>query len=48
VRVFSDFNDAIKFVDNNKLVKCKKQSYGDTAYYRNGYYDMEIQDYEIN
>ena len=47
VQVFSDFSDATKFVADNKLAKGKRQPYGDTCYYRNGYYDMEIESWEI-
>ena len=47
VRVFSNGDDARKFVADNKLAKCKRQSYGDTSYYRNGYYDMEIESWEV-
>ena len=47
VRVFSNDDDARKFVADNKLAKCKRQSYGDTSYYRNGYYDMEIESWEV-
>ena len=47
VNVFSDFSDATKFVADNKLAKGKRERYGDTCYYRNGYYDMEIESWEV-
>ena len=47
VRVFSNGDDARKFVADNKLAKGKRQPYGDTVYYRNGYYDMEIESWEV-
>jgi hypothetical protein len=47
VQVFSDYANALKFVSNNKLAKGKRERYGDTSYYRNGYYDMEIESWEV-
>lgn len=47
VRVFRDGESARKFMADNKLSKGKRQPYGDTVYYRNGYYDMEIESWEV-
>lgn len=47
VRVFSNGDDARKFVADNKLPKGKRQPYGDTSYYTNGYYDLEIESWEV-
>jgi hypothetical protein len=47
VQVFSDYANALKFVGYNKLAKGKRERYGDTSYYRNGYYDMEIESWEV-
>ena len=47
VKVFSNDNDAIKFVADNKLAKDKRKPYGDTSYYRNGYYGLEIENWEV-
>lgn len=47
VKVFSDGESARKFVADSKLTKGKRQPYGDTSYYRNGYYDMEIESWEV-
>jgi hypothetical protein len=47
VQVFSDYANASKFVGDNKLAKGKRERYGDTCYYRNGYYDMEIESWEV-
>ena len=47
VRVFSSPDDARKFVSDNKLAKVKRERYGDTSYYRNGYYDLEIESWEV-
>ena len=47
VKVFSDGESARKFVSDSKLTKGKRQPYGDTVYYRNGYYDMEIESWEV-
>jgi len=47
VKVFSDEENARKFVADNKLTKRKKERYGDTSYYRNGYYDLEIESWEV-
>jgi hypothetical protein len=47
VKVFSDGESARKFVADSKLAKGKRQPYGDTSYYINGYYDMEIESWEV-
>jgi hypothetical protein len=47
VKVFSDGESARKFVADNKLSKRKREPYGDTSYYRNGYYDLEIESWEV-
>jgi hypothetical protein len=47
VKVFSDGESARKFVADSKLSKGKRQPYGDTSYYRNGYYDLEIESWEV-
>ena len=47
VKVFSNDDDARKFVADNKLAKGKRKPYGDTSYYCNGYYDLEIESREV-
>lgn len=47
VKVFSNGDDAKQFVTDNKLAKGKRDRYGDTSYYRNGYYDLEIESWEV-
>lgn len=47
VAVFSDGESARKFVTDNKLTKGKRERYGDTSYYKNGYYDLEIESWEV-
>ena len=47
VKVFANQQTAEYFVDNCKLSKPKKESYGDTSYYKFGYYSMEIESYEV-
>ena len=47
VRVFSSRETAENWVRNCKLSKPRKDSYGDTSYYRFGYYDMEIESREV-
>jgi len=47
VAVFSDSENAKKFVADNKLSKGKREPYGDTSYYRNGYYDLEIESWNV-
>jgi hypothetical protein len=34
-------------VADNKLSKGKREPYGDTSYYRNGYYDLEIESWDV-
>ena len=45
---FYNQKDAEDYISRNKLAKAKKQSYGDTSYYKDGYYEMEIQEVEVN
>ncbi len=47
VSVFYNNNDAKEFVANSKLAKPKKERYGDTSYYRGGYYNLEIESHEV-
>lgn len=47
IKICSNLDDAINFVKLAKLSKGKRQPYGDTVYYRGGYYDMEIEEHEI-
>jgi hypothetical protein len=47
VRVFANSDDAKQYVADNKLAKGKRERYGDTSYYRNGYYDLEIESWEV-
>ncbi len=47
VRVFLNDDNARKFVADNKLSKGKRERYGDTSYYRNGYYDLEVEGWEV-
>lgn len=47
VAVFSDGDRARQFVQDNKLIEGKRERYGDTSYYRNGYYDLEIESWEV-
>ena len=48
VRVFSSGEQARQFVANSKLDKPTRKTYGDTSYYRGGYYDMEIENHTID
>ena len=47
VAVFSDRESATNFVTDNKLAKSSQNRYGDISYYRNGYYDLEIESWEV-
>jgi len=47
VSVFSNENDAKNFIKQNKLAKTKKDRYGDTSYYQNGYYSLEIETWQV-
>lgn len=47
VRVFSNKQTAEYFVQNCKLLKPKKERYGDTSYYKFGYYDMALESWEV-
>jgi hypothetical protein len=47
VKVFSDEESARKFVADNKLSKGKREPYGDTSYYHNGYYYLEIESWDV-
>lgn len=47
VRVFSSQEDAENFVGNMKLKEPQRMSYGDTSFYRGGYYEMEIEDHDV-
>lgn len=47
VKVFSNVDNAREFVDNSKLAKPFRKTYGDTVYYENGYYDMEIESHSV-
>ena len=45
--VFAKQEDAENFVKNRKLKKSKRERYGDTFHYRGGYYELEIEDHEV-
>jgi len=47
VRVFSDKEAAENWVKTCKLSKPRKDSYGDTSYYRFGYYNMDVESHEV-
>jgi hypothetical protein len=47
VRVFSCKETAENWVKTCKLSKPRKDSYGDTSYYRFGYYDMDVESWEV-
>lgn len=47
VEVFSNREDAENFVKNSKLKKPERRSYGDTSFYKGGYYELEIEDHEV-
>jgi hypothetical protein len=47
VRVFSDKETAENWVKTCKLSKPRKDSYGDTSYYRFGYYNMDVESHEV-
>ena len=47
VKVFANQQTAEYFVENCKLSKPKKESYGDTSYYRFGYYNMDVESHEV-
>jgi hypothetical protein len=47
VEVFRTQEDAENFVKNSKLKKSKRERYGDTSHYKGGYYEMEIEDHEV-
>ena len=47
VQAFTDYAEANKFILSQKLLAPQKKSYGDTSYYRGGYYDMELQSTEL-
>jgi len=47
VSVFAKQEDAENFVKNRKLKKPEKRSFGDTSHYKGGYYELEIEDHEV-
>jgi len=47
VIAFSTREKAENYIASQKLVKPKKESFSGTAYYRKGYYDLEIQKVEV-
>jgi len=47
VKVFANKQTAEYFVENCKLSKPKKERYGDTSYYKFGYYDMDVETWEV-
>jgi hypothetical protein len=47
VQVFSSRETAENWVKNCKLSKPRKDHYGDTSYYRFGYYDMTVESHEV-
>lgn len=47
VEVFRTQEDAENFVKNRKLKKPERRSFGDTSFYRGGYYELEIEDHEV-
>lgn len=47
VRIFTDESEAENFVRNSRLKTPKKQRYGDTAHYKQGYYELEIESHKL-
>lgn len=47
VKAFESYEEANKFILSQRLKKPKKMPHGDTSYYKNGFYDMEIQSTEL-
>jgi hypothetical protein len=47
VEVFSKQEDAENFVKNRKLKKPERGSYGDTSFYKGGYYELEVEEHEV-
>ena len=47
VKVFANQIDAEKFVKDNKLKTAKRQSYGDTYYYKTRHLSLEIEEHFV-
>lgn len=47
VRIFKDESAAENFVKNSQLKCPRKHSYGDTSYYKGGYYELEVETHEV-
>jgi len=44
---FKTEEECIEYIKNQRLNKPKKQRFGDTSYYKNGYLEMEYEIVEI-
>jgi len=47
VKIFSNEIAANDFVKNCKLKQPTRKPYGDTSYYKNGFYDLEIETHTV-
>lgn len=47
VRGFLNKEDATTYISNQKLKKVSKRHCGDTAYYKNGYFELEIEEVDV-
>lgn len=47
VGVFRNREDANIFIRKQKLAEAVRPVYGDICYYENGYYSMDIQEWEV-
>ena len=47
VKAFKSYEKANQFILSQRLSKPKRQRFGDTAYYKGDFYDMEIESTEL-
>jgi hypothetical protein len=47
VEIFSDEQLAKDFIEINRLKKPQKQTYSGTKYFKNGYYELEIEPHYV-
>lgn len=47
VRIFKKEQDAEDFIKNSKLKNPERKSYGDTSYYKGGYYELESETHTV-
>jgi len=47
VEIFTDEQLAKAFIEKNRLKKPQKQTYSGTKYFKNGYYDLEIEEHYV-